>query len=178
MKKIKENEPSTKKHRTTLWPYAIGASITLVFGFCVATVIVTSTLPVENSDTYMTYYQEADANANKFIKAKIAFDKKYKIEYLTDGISCAATNIKYKITDLNDNFVDNAKFKVIITRPNNHKYDQELTNPTYEDGVYSFKTITLPQKGRWNIMAKINVGDLQRFYNVKTDTRAKEAFEY
>ncbi len=167
-----------KKNKTTLWPYAIGGAITLVFGFCVATVIVTSSLPVENSDTNMMYYQEADANANKLIKAKIAFDKKYKIEYLTDGISCEATNLKYRIIDLEGNPVDNAKIKVIVTRPNKHKYDQELNNAVFKDGIYSFPTITLAQKGRWNIMAKVNVGDLQRFFNVKTDTRAKEAFEY
>ncbi len=161
-----------------IWPYAIGASITLVFGFCVATIIVTSKLPVENSDTYMTYYQDADANANDLIKARIAFDKKYKIEYLTDGISCESSVLKYKVTDLDSNPVSDAKFKVIVTRPNNHKHDQELNNPTFVDGIYTFSTIKLPQKGRWDIMAKVNVGDLQRFYNVKADTRAKEAFEY
>ncbi len=161
-----------------IWPYAIGGAITLVFGFCVATIVVTSKLPVENSDTYMTYYQDADANANELIKARIAFDKQYKIEYLTDGISCDATTLKYRVTDLDSNPVNNAKFKVIITRPNNHKHDQELTNPTVENGVYTFPIVTLPEKGRWDIMAKVNVDDLQRFYNVKTDTRAKEAFEY
>ncbi len=161
-----------------IWPYAIGTAIALVFGFCVATIVVTSKLPVENSDTYMTYYQEADANANELIKARIAFDKKYKIEYLTDGISCEGSVLKYRVTDLNSNPIANAKFKVIVTRPNNHKHDQELGNPTFENGIYTFSTITLPQKGRWDIMAKVNVDDLQRFYNVKADTRAKEAFEY
>ncbi len=161
-----------------IWPYAISGAILLVFGFCVATVVVTSSMPVENSDTHMMYYQEADANANKLIKAKIAFDKKYKIEYITDGISCENSELKYKVLDLNNNPVDNAKIKVIVTRPNNHKHDQELISPTYADGVYSFKSITLPEQGRWDIMAKVNVGDLQRFYNVKADTRAKEVFEY
>jgi nitrogen fixation protein FixH len=161
-----------------IWPYAIAISILIVFGFAVTTIIVTSTMPVEKSDEYMMYYQEADANANELIEARIAFDKKYKIEYLTDGISCDATNIKYKVTDLDSNPVDDAKIMVIVTRPNNHKHDQELKNPTSENGVYSFSTITLPEKGRWNIMAKVNVGKLQRFYNVKADTRAKEAFEY
>ncbi len=161
-----------------IWPYAIGASIVLVFGFCVTTIVVTSKMPVENSDIYMSYYQDADANANELIKARIDFDKKYKIEYLTDGISCENSILKYRVTDLNSNLVSNAKIKVIITRPNNHKHDLELNNPTYKNGVYTFSNIKLPQKGRWNIMAKVNVNNVQRFYNLKADTRAKEVFEY
>ena len=161
-----------------IWPYAIGGSIILVFGFCVATIVITSTLPVENSDTYMMGYHEADANANELIKARIAFNKNYKVEYITDGLSLDNSVIKYRVTDINSKPVDTAKLKVIVTRPNNHKHDQELNNPTVENGVYTFSTITLPQEGRWDIMAKVNVDDLQRFYNVKADTRAKEAFEY
>ena len=161
-----------------IWPYAIGTSIMLVFGFCVATIVVTSTMPVEKSDTYMMYYQEADANANELIEARIAFDKKYKIEYITDGLSLDSTVIKYRVTDLESNPISNAKIKVVVTRPNNHKHDQELNNPSFENGIYTFSTITLPQKGRWDIMAKVNIGEVQRFINVKADTRAKEAFEY
>ena len=161
-----------------IWPYAISISIILVFGACVATIIVANKLPVEKSDTYMMGYHQADANANELIKARIAFNKQYKIEYLTDGLSLDSSIIKYRVTDLNSNPISNAKIKVIVTRPNNHKHDQELTNPKFENGVYIFSTITLPVEGRWDIMAKVNVGELQRFYNVKADTRAKEAFEY
>ena len=161
-----------------MWPYIIGGSITLVFGFCVATIVVASKLPVEKSDTYMMGYHEADANANELIEARIAFNKSYKVEYITDGISLDNSVIRYRVSDINSNPVDNAKVKVVVTRPNNHKHDQELINPTVENGVYTFSTITLPKEGRWDVMAKVNVGDLQRFYNVKADTRAKEVLEY
>ena len=167
-----------KINSAKVWPYAIGGAILLVFGFCVATIVVTSSMPVENSDTNMMYYQEADANANELIKAKIAFDKEYKIEYVTDGINLDNSVLKYRIADLDNNPVDNAEIKVIITRPNNHKHDQTLENPSFVDGIYVFDSVTLPVAGRWDIMAKVNVGELQRFYNVKADTRATEAFEY
>lgn len=161
-----------------IWPYAIGGSIILVFGFCVATVVVASTLPVEKSDTYMMGYHEADANANELIKARIAFSAKYKVEYITDGLSQESSVLKYRVTDVNSEPINSAKLKVIVTRPNNHKHDQELLNPSVENGVYTFSAIKLPEPGRWDVMAKVNVDDLQRFYNVKADTRAKEAFEY
>ena len=166
------------KSNGRIWPYAIGGSIILIFGACVATVIVANKLPVEKSDTYMMGYHEADAIANDLIKARIAFDKSYKVEYITDGLSLNNSVIKYRVTDVNSNPVNNAKVKIVITRPNNHEYDQNLINPSVENGVYTFSAIKLPQAGRWDIMAKVNVDKLQRFYNIKADTRTKEAKEY
>ena len=143
-----------KFNSAKVWPYAITFSIIMVFGFCVATIMIALTLPVEKSDTYMMDYHQADAKANDLIKAEIAFN------------------------DLENNPVNDATIKVIVTRPNNHKHDQEVINPSVSNGVYTFQAITLAQPGRWDVMAKVNVGEFERFYNVKADTRAKEAFEY
>lgn len=166
------------KNNGRIWPYAIGISIILVFGACVATIVVANKLPVEKSDTYMMGYHEADDKANEIIEAAISFNKKYKIEYLTDALHVDASTIKYRVSDINSNPVNNADIKVVVTRPNNHKYDQELSNPRVENGVYTFDTIKLAQEGRWDIMAKVSVDKEQRFYNLKADTRAKEAYEY
>ncbi|MBL4730516.1 MAG: FixH family protein [Sulfurimonas sp.] len=167
-----------KFNSAKVWPYAIGFSILLVFCFCVATIMIAMTLPVEKSDKHMMDYHYVDAKINELIIAKIAFDKKYKVEYLTDDLSQDAAIIKYKVTDLENNPMNDAKIKVIITRPNNHKHDQELLNPRVNNGIYTFTAVTLAKPGRWNIMAKINISDVQSFHNVKADTRAKEAFEY
>ena len=161
-----------------IWPYAIGTSIVVIFGACMATIVVASKLPVEKSHTYMMGYHEADAKANELINARIEFDKKYKIQYVTDGLSLDKSVIKYRVNDLNSQSVENAKIEVIVTRPNNHKHNQNLISPTYKDGVYSFSSIELPLEGRWDVMARVSVGNVQRYYNVKADTRAKEAYEY
>jgi len=161
-----------------IWPYSIAIAIILVFGACVATIVITSKLPVEKSDTYMMGYHEADAKANELIQAAIDFNRKYKIKYITDSLHVEASVIKYELLDIDNNPVNDAKIKIIVTRPNNHKHDQELSNPTVENGIYTFSKIKLPQEGRWDIMAKVNVGDFQRFYNVKTDTRTKGGSEY
>ena len=161
-----------------IWPYAIGTSIIIIFGACVATIAVATKLPVEKSDTYMMKYQDADANANELIKARIAFNKKYNIEYINSGLSLENSTLKYRVTDLENNPVDNADIKVIITRPNNHKNDQELVEPKYENGIYTFDNITLALAGRWDIMAKVNIGENQRFYNIKADTRENKVTEY
>jgi len=161
-----------------IWPYTIAFLVTMVFGFCVVTIMIANTLPVEKSDTFMSYYQDVDANANKLIQARIDFNRKYKIEYVTGQINDKGTVFRYKITDMDLNLVSDAKIKLIITRPNTHKYDIELDNPRFENGVYLFPSTVLPKEGRWDIMAKINVGNFQRYINFKTDTRTTKIVEY
>jgi len=161
-----------------VWPYAISILILMVFGCCVAPIIITQQRTVAESHTFMATYHEVDANANELIYKRIAFDKEYKVVYITDTLSQENSILKYRVTDLNDKPVNDAKIKVIITRPNSHDFNQEFVDPSVENGVYTFSSVTLAKPGRWDVMAKVDVGELQRFYNVKADTRAKEAFEY
>ena len=79
---------------------------------------------------------------------------------------------------MDSNPVNSAKFKVIITRPTTTKQDHEMAEPTVENGVYTFKPISLEEAGRWDIMAKINIDGIQKFYNLKADTRNSEVVEY
>lgn len=169
---------SKNKSNGRVWPYAIGIAITLVFGFCVATVIVTSKADIQSSDAYMTNYQDADAKANEFIKAKLYFDKKYNIAYVTESIGGDKPVIKYKLTDKAGNPVNNAEIIVSISRPETAKYNQKLSNAKVDNGIYTLEGAKFPKVGVYNIIAKIKVGDDYRFYNVKADTRIKEAFEF
>ncbi|MCX6052912.1 MAG: FixH family protein [Campylobacterales bacterium] len=166
------------KSNGQIWPYAIVISIVLIFAAGVTTVVIATKSPVEKSDAYMMDYHEADAKANDLIESRIAFDKKYKVEYITDSLTLNESTIKYKVSDLNSEKVCDANITVVITRPDSHQYDKQLNNPKIENGVYSFKSIKLEKEGRWDIMAKVSVGDVQRYYNVKADTRAKDAYEY
>lgn len=166
------------KNKGMIWPVAIAIGTALVFMAGVATVIIANKLPVEQSDRYMMSYQDADHKANELIKAQIAFNKQYKISYINNGLSLENMTLKYKVTDINSNPVNDANLKLIVTRPNNHKFDQEYDKPSVENGVYTFDSIKLPKEGRWNFMVKVNVGDLYRFYNIKADTREKKASEY
>ena len=167
-----------KKSSGKIWPYAISISILLVVIAGIITIFIAIELPVEKSDTYMMGYHEADAKANELIKAKISFDKKYKLELLSNTLNVENSTLQYKIVDKNNNAINNAKIKVIITRPNKHKYDQELIDPSISNGVYTFSNIKLPVAGRWDIMAKVDIDENERFLNVKMDTRTKGAYEY
>jgi len=160
------------------WPYILGGAITLVFGFCVATIVVTSKADIQESDAYMTHYQDADAKANDLIKARIAFDKKYKISYIGDGIGEKDSLVKYEIIDVDGNPVDDAVLVLATSRPETSKFNQKVENPKVEGGIYTFSGLEFPKVGLWNLILKVKVGDDYRFYNVKADTRIKEAFEF
>ena len=166
------------KSNGLIWPYAIVISIIIIFAAGVTTVVIATSSPVEKSDAYMMDYHEADAKANDLIESRIAFDKSYKIEYVTDSFTLNESRIKYRVSDMNSKKVCDANITVVVTRPDSHQFDKQLGNPTIENGVYSFTPIKLEKEGRWDIMAKISVGNLQRYYNVKADTRAKDAYEY
>ena len=161
-----------------LWPYGVGIAITLVFGFCVATVIVTSKANIQPSDDYMVKYQEADAKANEYIKAKIAFDKKYDLAYTTKTIAGEAPVVEYRLKDKAGNPINSAEIIVQISRPETSKLDQKLQNPEVRDGVYRFKDAKFPKEGVYNIIAKVKVGEDYKFYNIKADTRNDRAYEF
>ena len=161
-----------------IWPWAIALSIILIIGASVLTVVKALENPVEESEIYMRYYQKTMLNMNDIIEAQIAFDKKYKISFETEQISTKGTALKYRVTTIHGDPVDNAEIVVRITTPYDHSSDMDLTSPSVQDGLYTFKTITLPKEGRWNIMAQVTIGKFQRYYNLKADTRYPQTTEY
>jgi len=167
----------SNKSSGRIWPYALGGAITLVFGFGVATVIVTGKADIQPSERYMTYYQDADAKANDLINARIDFDKKYKISYVSNGIATGKT-VSYKLTDLEGNPINNAKILLATSRPETKVFDQKLDTPQVKDGVYIFDGLKFPKAGVWNLEAKISVGANSRFYNIKADTRTTNSYEF
>jgi len=161
-----------------IWPYSIAIAITLVFSFCVATIYVTEGSKIQESDMYMSKYQEADLHGNDLIEARIAFDAKYTLAYVTKTISGQHPVIEYKITDKNGVAVNNASVIIAISRSETDQYNKHLEHPTVKDGVYSFKVEKFAKPGVWNIIAKMSVGKDTRFYNMKADTRTPRAFEF
>lgn len=162
-----------------IWPYAISIAILTFFGAIVFSItLILKKAPVQKSDSYMMGYHHADLQANEIIQARIDFNEKYKISYQTEFLAQEGATIKYKVTDIDGNSIDDAKINIVVTRPDNHQYKQELVNPSIDDGVYSFSNFTLAKPGRWDIMAKVHVGEEERYYNIKADTRYKEFKEY
>lgn len=166
------------KNPGTKWPIIIAVSTVIVIIFGVLTIKAAINNPVEMSDYGMQNYHEYDRDANDIIEAKIAFDQKYSIAFLTSQITEKGSVIEYQITDKAGKAVNNASLNVILTRPDMNKYDINLSNPTVSEGKYTFAPVDLPKVGRWDIMAKVSVGTDQRYYNLKADTREPKTAEF
>jgi len=148
----------------------------LVFGFCVATIVVTQSANIQESDVYMSKYQDADLNANEIIRATISFDKKYDVNYV-EGF--ALTNsVAFKVTDKNAEVINNAKVIISTSRPETKEFDQKLDNPQIKNGIYLFSGLEFPREGVWNIIAKVEIGDDYKYYHIKADTRNTNSYEY
>lgn len=166
------------KNPGTKWPIIIALSIVGIIIGCVATIKFALNNPVEMSNYGMQSYHEYDDNVNEIIEAKIAFDQNYTISFLTSQMSEKGSVIEYKVSDKEGNGINDAKVEVILTRPDLKEYDMNLSNPSVAEGRYTFAPVDLPKAGRWDIMAKVSVGTLQRYYNLKTDTRNPKTLEF
>ena len=160
------------------WPWIIALSTIAIVGFAIVTVKVAIKNPVEMSDYGMQSYHTFDDNANDIINAKIAFDRNYTIAFLTPQILEKKSVLIYEVKDKSGNAVDNAKIEVLMTRPDTVKLGLNLSNPTIIEGKYTFNAIDLPKPGRWDIMAKVTVGENQRYYSLKADTRYPNTTEF
>lgn len=166
------------KNPGTKWPVIIALSIIGVIASCVVTIKIALNNPVQMSDYGMQNYHSYDAKANDIINAKIAFDQKYAVSFLTPQISEKGTVLTYKVTDKAGNSVNDAKLEVVLTRPDNTDFNINLENPAVSDGTYTFSAADLPKAGRWDILAKISVGSNERYFNLKADTRNPNTFEF
>lgn len=164
--------------KNNFWPYAIALSILAVFGASVATVVIASSAPVQKSDIYMMDYHEADDKANEIINANIAFDELFVVEFVPKTFKASGASLGYSIKDKNGNGINNAKLEVVLTRPDSNYFDVKLKSGVAKDGFYGFENIKLPKDGRWDIMAKIRIGNNVKFYNLKADTRSAATEEY
>lgn len=160
------------------WPWIIGLSIIGVVAACVVTVKVALNNPVEMSKYGMQSYHDYDDNVNDIINAQIGFDQNYTIAFLTPQVTQKGTVIVYKISDKSNNAISNAKVEVVLTRPDTTDFDLNLSSPTVSEGKYTFNAVDLPKVGRWDILAKVSIGEKQRYYNLKADTRNPNTFEF
>jgi hypothetical protein len=160
------------------WPWIVLGSILGVVGLSYWTVNIALKNPVQLSDLDMQDYRHFEHDANENIRARIAFDKKYSVEYVTETFKPETATLKFKVTTRAGAPVDDADITVRLTRPGTHEYDRNVSVDTVKEGVYTFKTVTLPKAGRWDVLSSITVGNDRRYLNLKADTRYPNVFEY
>ncbi len=161
------------------WPIGITAAILAVVVACGLTIyVVVKHAPVEESNIFMQGYHDTDANYNDIIAAKNSFDKLYTISFNTAQIKQEGTVLDYSVKTLKGDIVKNAELNVVLTLPYTSKEDIVLDKSNFNGQSYTLASVKLPHPGRWNIMAKVTVGNNYRFYNLHADTRQPNTFEY
>jgi len=161
------------------WPIGIITSIMLIVLACAVTIYVALLQPVQEDTDMMIGYHALDANANDVIVAGINFNKKYHLTYIGESVCEDGSRIAYRIEDLNGNPIDTANIQLSIVRPVVHSTDLvKIGEPRIENGNYYFDNVKVPEQGRWNILARVSVGDDFRHINLKSDTIDKHVYEY
>ncbi len=162
------------KEKALYWPYGIALSFVLIIALIIGTIIVAGNNKVEDSDNYMSNYHYVDKNYNEIIKAEIAFNSSYNLEYERQVLKEEGCDVVFTLRDKAGQPVNDAKMKIVVTRPNTHEFNKELNAPKIENGQYRFEGITLEKPGRWNILAHVQVNDDYRYCEIKTGTRMQD----
>ena len=131
---------------------------------------------------YKSVIQEVNFDGCIINKTQDFFNKRFN--------KCSFNNAKFTevkegiresdtvVTEGQGSLANNATIEIVLTRPNTVKLDLNLTNPSVNEGKYTFNTIDLPKPGRWDIMAKVSIGEKQRYYSLKADTRYPNTTEF
>ena len=160
------------------WPIGVVVSTILIVIACAVTIYIALLQPVQEDGDMMMDYHTLDANANDIIVAGLIFNKKYSLVYTGQAVSQNGSEISYKVQDKDGNAINDAKFEVILSRPILSGSEITLNEPKVENGNYIFKNVKVNKEGRWNILAKVSIGDDFRHMNLKSDTMQKNVFEY
>ena len=159
-----------------IWPVMIALAIFGVVLLSYWTIKQTFKADLTESDMFMSTYQNVNDDINDIINKKIAFNKNYTI--VIDSFDLGKNGyVRYKLTDKNGKSVDDANLSLVFSRPSNDAKDLKAKPSGVKDGIYSFE-VNLPKEGRWDLMLFVKVGDKERYYNLKTDTRSKKIKEY
>ena len=169
-----EKKMSNGKH----WPIGIIISTILIVIACGVTIYIALLQPVQEDGDMMMDYHSMDRNANDVIVAGFIFNKKYSLTYTGEPVSENGSRLSYQVLDKDGNAINDAKFDVILSRPILSGFEIVLGEPTVENGNYTFDNVKVTEKGRWNILARVSIGDDFRHMNLKSNTLDQGIYEY
>ena len=151
------------------WPHAIVISLILIVASCVATIVVAVKNPVEMDEFYFERYQNIDENINEIEASQRRFDAKYalKFELEFDGLS---GYFKIAVTPKNGSVAPNFTYEILLTRPATKEQNQNL-DVKFDGQILKTQPVTLPKKGRWQILLKISDANDTGFYKFNFEAR-------
>ncbi|MDR2635661.1 MAG: hypothetical protein LBC08_02395, partial [Campylobacteraceae bacterium] len=138
-----------KKKNKNYWPHGIIISILLIVAACIYTIVEAVKYPVELDTYYFDTKENVDRNYDKIKAAQESFDKKYttfvEINDIQNGTLRAGENNKIRIVinDKDKNSCDfNADIKLLLTRPETNKYNEDIAYSYAEKCRWFFAPFT------------------------------------
>ncbi len=157
-----------EKKEINFWPYTIVGMILTVVMLSAWTIKVALKNPVQLENSYMMKYQDVDDNINEILAKQRTFDSKYTVSLDSNRLVNGENRVEVRLADKSGMPVSGAKIKVLLTRPDTAQYDIELDEFTYTDGRYLSREFTIRKSGRWNIVAKVEIGGDEGYKKYKT----------
>jgi len=167
-----------------------------IFGITFAMIIWTIksavNTPVYEDKSFSTNYQDVDENYNSMVMANIKFNSKYDAIFEINGVKRGfeLNDLRYGQRSLdkkskNQNLLNEGdnSFKISILDKktnkaiNDVKVELQITRPIVDSEDILLKTLegsfTIPKSGKWNIIAKVTIGDDIGYLYIKTMTKEK-----
>lgn len=161
----------------TYWPHMIVGFLMLAIILSYWTVKSASSMPVQESNTYMMKYQMADIHINEITKSKQAFDRDYVIHIkdaetmvMTDNInsnrpqlnpvklSQGSNTFSYEVLSKDNVSVSDANVTFLLTQPHSRKQDKLFDSIPSENGKYVIKNVNISKPGRYTLQLKVVIG--------------------
>ncbi len=151
------------------WPHAIVTALILIVASCVETIILAVKNPVEMDEFYFERYQNVDENINEIEASQCRFDAKYalKFEPEFDGLS---GHFAIAVEPKNGSLAPNFTHEILLTRPATNEQNQNL-DAKFDGQILKTAPVTLPKKGRWQILLKISDANDTGFYKFNFEAR-------
>jgi len=150
------------------WPHFIIGLILFAVTLGIWTIKATMDNPVELDNSYMLNYHAVDEDINEILKKQHIFDKRYDLILSSTKIKLGSNTIELILKDKNGKVIDNADIKILVTRPDTTKYDKKI-DAKFENSRY-IAHVDLEKEGRWNIVIKTKIGDIEGFKTFKLST--------
>ncbi|PTB87986.1 hypothetical protein C9925_00830 [cyanobacterium G8-9] len=167
-----------KNNKKTYWPHMILGFLIIGLTLSYWTVKSASSLPVQEVNSYMMKYQQADIHINDILEKKLAFDKDYVIEIqdvetmvMTDNIyshrpqpnpvklSHGKNHFSYVVRTKEGQVVNDANVSFLLTRPHTRNDDLMIETIPFKDGKYVTPNMEITNPGRYTLQFRAIIGD-------------------
>ena len=149
-------------------------------------------IPVNKENEYMSYYLQVDRNINDILSKKRLFDSRYDVtptferysqepvlvskingtqESFEHILRPGANHFAITVTDKAGNPVKEAKVAALLTRYETSEFDIPLQPAAVENGTARFEGFDVEKEGRWKLIVKATVGDLESYYEYRAFAR-------